>query len=119
MADAPDEAGALLRGGAPAPEDFERFAAGRGAVDLPEVLEAAAVYSVETLGQECFSRPWLLHLAAEVIDDMDREDGLRGFAQLLRNGTIRKLARGSFTLGSAEDGRMGDSAAFGGSKRPG
>ncbi|MEM7490532.1 MAG: hypothetical protein AAF390_15540 [Pseudomonadota bacterium] len=84
---------------AAAREDFEQFAADLGAVDLPDVLEAAAVYSAQVMGNERFSRPRLLHLAAEAVDDMSREDGLRGFGQLLRDGTIRKVSRGEFALG--------------------
>ena len=80
-------------------QDFEKFAAGMGAVDLPEILEAAAVYTAEVMGDESFSRPRLLHLAAEACDELSREDGLRGFGQLLRDGTIRKVSRGEFALG--------------------
>ncbi|PWJ18204.1 hypothetical protein [Jannaschia seohaensis] len=89
--------------GMPAPasgEDFEQFAEEVGAVDLADVLEAAAVFSGTVMGQETFSRPRLLHLAAEAVDDLSREDGLRGFGQLLRDGTIRKVGRGTFTLGT-------------------
>ena len=81
-------------------EDFEQFAEEVGAIDLTEVLEAAAVYSITVMGQESFSRPRLLHLAAEAVDDLSREDGLRGFGQLLREGTLRKVGRGTFTLGT-------------------
>ncbi|MCK0167780.1 hypothetical protein MWU52_09500 [Jannaschia sp. S6380] len=81
-------------------DDFEQFAADVGAVDLPDILEAAAVYSAKVMGQDNFSRPRLLHLAAEACDEMSREDGLRGFGQLLRDGTIRKVSRGTFALAS-------------------
>ncbi|MEM8849335.1 MAG: hypothetical protein AAGE03_04790 [Pseudomonadota bacterium] len=89
-------------------EDFEQFAADLGAVDLPDILEAAAVYSSKVMGKEHFSRPRLLHLAAEAVDDMSREDGLRGFGQLLRDGTIRKVSRGEFALSA--DSRYAASA---------
>ncbi|MEO0861886.1 MAG: hypothetical protein AAFY65_14850 [Pseudomonadota bacterium] len=79
-------------------DDFEEFAQDVGAVDLPEVIEAAAVFSAKVLGQDTFSRPRLLHLAAEAVDDMSREDGLRGFGQLLREGKLRKVSRGTFAL---------------------
>ncbi len=79
-------------------EDFERFAAGLDATEVPAILEAAAHYSLRILGQETFTRPALLHLAAEACDDLSREDGLRGFGQLLRDGRIRKVGRGSFAL---------------------
>lgn len=77
---------------------FESFASRVGATKVTDVLEAAAVYSVKLKGQENFSRPRLLHLAAEALDDMSREDGLRAFGQLLRDGTIRKVSRGTFAL---------------------
>lgn len=87
-------------------EDFETFAATVGAIDLSDILEAAAVYSTKIMGQETFSRPRLLHLAAEAVEEMSREDGLRGFGQLLRDGTIRKVSRGTFTL--AAESRYGE-----------
>ncbi|WP_281825886.1 hypothetical protein [Jannaschia rubra] len=90
-------------------EDFERFAAEVGAADLPEILEAAAVYTAEVLGQDNFSRPRLLHLASEAVEDLSREDGLRGFGQLLRDGTIRKVSRGTFALGA--ESRYSDPSA--------
>ena len=89
-------------------EDFEAFAADVGASDLADILEAAAVYSAKVMGQDNFSRPRLLHLAAEAVDDLSREDGLRGFGQLLRDGTIRKVSRGTFAL--ATDSRYSDQA---------
>ena len=89
---------------APAGTDFEAFAAEMGAGDMTEVLEAAAAYTLQVQGQETFSRPRLLHLASEALEDFTREDGLRGFGQLLREGTIRKLRRGAFVLD--EDSRF-------------
>ncbi|WP_371155328.1 hypothetical protein [Jannaschia sp. 2305UL9-9] len=81
-------------------DDFEQFAQDVGATDLADILEAAAVYSATVMGQDKFSRPRLLHLAAEAVDDLSREDGLRGFGQLLRDGTLRKVSRGTFALGT-------------------
>ncbi|WP_139176559.1 hypothetical protein [Jannaschia faecimaris] len=89
-------------------EDFEAFATDVGASDLSDILEAAAVYSTKIMGQDSFSRPRLLHLAAEAVEDMSREDGLRGFGQLLRDGTIRKVSRGVFAL--AADSRYTEEA---------
>ncbi len=83
-----------------AAEDFERFAAEVGATELPDILEAAAVYNARVMGEDSFSRPRLLHLASEACDDLSREDGLRGFGQLLRDGRIRKVSRGTFALAS-------------------
>ena len=78
--------------------DFARFAAEVGAIGLHDVLEAAAVYRATILRQESFSRLALLHLVREVRGDPTREDGLRGFGQLLREGTIRKVGPGAFAL---------------------
>ncbi|MEM9796092.1 MAG: hypothetical protein AAF919_06365 [Pseudomonadota bacterium] len=90
------------------PAGFEKFAAEVGAVELPEILEAAAVYSVKVMGEDVFSRPHLLHLASEAVEDLSREDGLRGFGQLLRDGTLRKVSRGTFSLGTTS--RFAESA---------
>lgn len=90
----------------PDAEPFERFAADRGATELPDILEAAALYTARLTGQDTFTRPALLHLAAEACDEMSREDGLRGFGQLLRDGRIRKVGPGTFALG--DKGRGAD-----------
>lgn len=78
--------------------DFEDFAAELGAKELVDILEAAAAYSQLVQGRESFSRPKLLHLAMEADETFSREEGLRSFGQLLRNGTIKKIKRGSFEL---------------------
>lgn len=98
----PTEAGAEAigqpGGGSGDAEDFERFVAEVGATELSDILEAAAVYSATVMRRDSFSRPALLHLAAEACEDLSREDGLRGFGQLLRDGTIRKVGQGAFAL---------------------
>lgn len=78
--------------------DFEAFTMETGANDLPAILEAAAAYTTQVIGDENFSRPRLLHLAAEAGEDFSREEGLRAFGQLLRDGMILKVSRGTFTL---------------------
>ena len=82
------------------PETFPDFAARIGATTLQDRLEAAAVYIRESLGQELFPRARVLHLAAETGDPFSREDALRGFGKLLRDGLVRKVARGEFALGT-------------------
>ena len=79
--------------------DFEAFAEEVGAEDLADVLEAAVAYAASVMKQETFSRPRLLHLVAEAHDDFSREDGLRSFGQLLREGRIRKVSRGVYAPG--------------------
>ncbi|MGB3407864.1 MAG: hypothetical protein WBA67_10255, partial [Jannaschia sp.] len=110
-ADLVQDAAMDVPGGPQTPEfgdDVEQFAQDVGATDLADILEAAAVYSATVMGQDSFSRPRLLHLAAEAVDDLSREDGLRGFGQLLRDGTLRKVSRGTFALGA--DSRFRDQA---------
>lgn len=80
--------------------DFAEFAARLGARELPEVLEAAAAYTVEVEGLSEFSRPQIMRRAAACgFDDRaEREAGLRAFGRLLREGRIVKSRRGMFAL---------------------
>lgn len=88
------------------PEDarsFAEFAERLGASSLPELLEAAAAYTATVEGVEHFSRP---HIIRKVIgmaeeEDYSREDSLRSFGMLLRQGKIQKVSRGQFTLTDA------------------
>lgn len=77
---------------------FEDFAEEQGAVEMIEVLEAAAAYTSMVEGAETFSRPQLMRLAAEAAEDFTREEGLRSFGELLRDGRIEKVSRGAFRL---------------------
>ncbi|WP_299818419.1 hypothetical protein [uncultured Jannaschia sp.] len=89
------------------PLDFESFALETGAARLPEILAAAAIFASEMLGQDRFSRPRLLHIAAEAFGEIGREEGLRAFGSLLREGRIVKVARGLYAAtdprGRSED----------------
>lgn len=87
-------------------EDFAGFAKSMGAKELPELLEAAAAYTSFVEGQSSFSRPEIMKRVARVDPTLklSREDGLRSFGQLLRQGKFRKLERGQFTI--AEDTRF-------------
>lgn len=90
---------------APAPElsatqydSFEEFVADVGAVELRDRLEAAAAYISFVEGHERFSRPQLMNKVRQIeSQDFNREDGLRSFGQLLREGKIEKLDGGRFT----------------------
>ena len=78
---------------------FEQFAEEQGVDKLPELLEAAAsfVTFVEGLGK--FSRPQIMSRVRAVMGDQySREDGLRAFGQLLREGKLKKLDGGRFTV---------------------
>jgi hypothetical protein len=90
---APQAAGSGSEGGFPA------FAANLGASDLPDLLEAAAAYMSDVEGHPEFSRPMLMSKLKEAVPgDFTREDGLRSFGQLLRNGKLRKIKAGRFAV---------------------
>ena len=79
------------------PEGFGDFAEAVGAHTLPELLEAAAAYMSFVEGRDEFSRPQLMTAVRAVSDNaFSREDGLRVFGQLLRDGKIEKLDGGRF-----------------------
>lgn len=79
---------------------FADFAARMGATDLTELLEAAAAYTASVEGHSHFSRPQLLRKVEFVSSrgGYNREDGLRSFGMLLRQGKIQKVSPGQFTL---------------------
>ena len=79
---------------------FAEFAESAGARELPDLLEAAAAYTAYVEGRENFTRPQVMRRAAAVAgkDGFSREDGLRSFGQLLREGKINKLNRGQFVV---------------------
>ena len=78
---------------------FTEFADRIGATDLSELLEAAAAYSSAVEGRAHFTRPQLLRqISAVTGSDVSREDELRGFGALLRDGRIVKVKRGQFAL---------------------
>lgn len=78
---------------------FEDFVTHMGVEKLPEMLEAAVSYITFVVGLEKFSRPQVMTLVREELgDDYTREDGLRAFGQLLREGKIIRLEGGRFTV---------------------
>ncbi len=82
------------------PQNFAGFAEIMGAKELPELLEAAAAFTVFKEGQSSFTRPEIMKRVAAVDPTirMSREESLRSFGQLLRQGKFRKLERGQFTI---------------------
>ncbi len=88
------------------PEDarsFAEFAERLGADSLPELLEAAAAYTSTVEGITHFSRPQIIKKIAHMSEEEDysREDSLRSFGMLLRQGKIQKVRRGQFMLTEA------------------
>lgn len=71
---------------------------------LPDVLEIAAAFLTRQPDQSSFSRPQVLHLMETVsLEDgsaPSREEGLRSFGYLLREGRFRKTDGGLFELDS-------------------
>lgn len=85
---------------------FADYAEKVGADNLTELLEAAAAYISDVEGREQFSRPMLMHKLREVDETgFSREDGLRSFGQLLRQGKLQKVKGGRFTVTDVTDFR--------------
>ncbi len=83
-----------------------------GATDLPDLVEALAAYVSYVEGQPHFSRPQMMRaIAAYCGEDFSREDSLRAFGQLLRNGEIQKLNRGQFAVSQSTRFNPGARAA--------
>ncbi|MEN8893547.1 hypothetical protein [Planktotalea arctica] len=84
---------------APEGGSFQEFAEEMSATELPDLLEAAAAYLAYVEGKEQFSRPQLMTKVRMVQEEnFSREDGLRSFGQLLRQGKIEKISGGRFTV---------------------
>ncbi len=80
-------------------ETFGDYAAQVGATRLPDLLEAAAAYMSDIEGRAQFSRPMLMRKLQEAgQDNFSREDGLRSFGKLLRQGKIQKIKGGRFAV---------------------
>ncbi|WP_370048064.1 MULTISPECIES: hypothetical protein [Salipiger] len=91
-----DETAALSAG--EGDDSFAEYAESVGARDLPELLEAAAAYMSFVERREQFSRPQLMTKVRQVeTEESSREDRLRSFGQLLREGKIEKTRGGRFT----------------------
>lgn len=77
---------------------FADFAEQQGANTLPELLEAAAAYMSFVEGHDQFSRPQLMTILHQAESDASsREERLRSFGQLLREGKIEKKGGGRFS----------------------
>lgn len=85
----------------PAPQGFARFAEQLGATDLMGLLQAAAAYIALVDGRDSFTRPQLMRYVAGLTEGSTREDGLRVFGTLLRDGVIERARRGQFAINPA------------------
>ncbi len=80
---------------------FADFADKMGAEGLSDLLECAAAYAAYVEGRPHFSHPQIMRVVRDGIEGQEglsREESLRTFGQLLRQGKIRKVSRGQFTL---------------------
>lgn len=96
----------------PKPPSFAEFAARAGAESLPDLLEAAAAWMAVARGEEEPARVDLLRLAAEVTPvPPSREDALRVFGTLLRQGRLERREGGRVRL--AEETRFAGATVAG------
>ncbi len=95
IAEGSEEAGNIFANA----KSFADFAERIGATDLPDLLEAAAAYAACVEGRPHFSRPQILRSAAAAAGtEVSREQSLRSFGMLLRQGKIQKVKRGQFAI---------------------
>ncbi|MEM9426067.1 MAG: hypothetical protein AAGA06_05130 [Pseudomonadota bacterium] len=89
------------------------FAAKFGAKELPELMEAAAAFTVFSEGQPSFTRPEIMQMVTRMDPSLQlsREESLRSFGQLLREGKFKKLERGQFTIDNSTRYNPEDHAA--------
>lgn len=91
---------------------FAAYAEESGAVELNELLEAAASYMSFVEGRDQFTRPQLMNKVQQLEStDFNREDGLRSFGLLLREGKIERTQGGRFTAAGDIGFRPGERAA--------
>ncbi len=103
----PAAASAKTADHADAASDFAGYAERMGANSLTDLLEAAAAYMADVEGTPQFSRPMLMQKLREAHDDgFSREEGLRSFGQLLRQGKLQKLKGGRFAVTDVTDFRQ-------------
>ena len=95
---APDQADTALTQGDDNTSDFAAFAKLRGVSGLPDLMEAAAAHLVFIDGVGAFSREQLMDRVAQANQGtFTSEEGLRCLGQLLRRGTIKRRADGTYT----------------------
>ncbi|PYF10654.1 hypothetical protein C8J30_104133 [Rhodobacter viridis] len=81
---------------------FAEFAQSRSPQGLAELLEAAAAYTAQVEGRPHFSPPQIMSKVSAIGDgSFSREDRLRMFGTLLRQGKIAKVKRGQYAITEA------------------
>lgn len=69
------------------------------AIDIEEVIELAADYTMAEFGTATLDRAWLFAMIAEATDhSISHDDMLKAFGHLVRIGRLSRVARGSFRL---------------------
>ena len=81
-------------------QSFAEFAESLGAATMVELIEAAGAYCTLVLDRPSFTRPLLFQQISSMphLAEPNREDSLRWFGKLLRDGRIQKTVRGQFAL---------------------
>lgn len=82
------------------PSDFSDFARQLGAETLSDVIQAAGVYASMIECRPHFSPTHLIRQIASApgLISFDREDGLRAFGELLRDGKIERVRQGHYVV---------------------
>ncbi len=86
-------------------KSFKEFATRVDAWLLDEQIEAAAAYATHMKGQDAFSRVELMNyvIAFNEGKAVSRDDMLRGFGTLLREGRLERAEGGAFRLSSGSE----------------
>ncbi len=93
-------------------QGFAAYAENVGAKELSDLLEAAASYMSFVEGRDQFSRPQLMTtMRLAETSESSREDRLRSFGKLLREGKIEKTSGGRFTASDRISFKPGRRAA--------
>jgi len=80
-------------------ESFSDFAARVEASGLDALIEAAAAHAIAVRGQDHFTRPQVMQVvSAHLGGTFPREDALRAFGRMLREGPFERLRRAEFTI---------------------
>ncbi|GKY88648.1 hypothetical protein [Sinisalibacter aestuarii] len=77
---------------------FRAFLDHQDAEGYDDVVEAGVAFFTQEVGRANVTRPQLMTLVRSTMPDMSREEGLRAFGKLLRDGRITKVKRGIFVL---------------------